>query len=99
MKRNSLGMISLGLAFTVAVGCTQQAPKGTGMIKKEDMNLSVQPGVDFFEYSNGTWMKNTPIPDDKSRYGAFDILAESATEAVHTILEDAAKIKMLLKYV
>jgi putative endopeptidase len=93
MKRNSIGMISLGLAMSVAVGCSQQAPKGTGMIKKEDMNLSVQPGVDFFEYSNGTWMKNTPIPADKSRYGAFDMLAESATEAVHTILEDAAKNK------
>jgi len=55
------------------------------------MNLSVKPGVDFFEYANGTWMKNTPIPADKSRYGAFDILGESANEAVHNLLEEAAK--------
>ncbi|MPQ46751.1 M13 family peptidase [Marinifilum sp. N1E240] len=93
MKTRKLtgGMVGLVLALTIAVGCTQEAPKGLGVIKKEDMNLSVKPGVDFFEYSNGTWMKNTPIPADKSRYGAFDILGESANEAVHNLLEEAAK--------
>ncbi|MGQ1909946.1 M13 family metallopeptidase [Marinifilum sp. RC60d5] len=90
MKKLTSGILGLGLALTIASGCSQQAPKGTGVIKKEDMNLSVKPGDNFFEYSNGTWMKNTPIPADKSRYGAFDILGESANEAVHSILEEAA---------
>nr|WP_320119345.1 M13 family metallopeptidase [uncultured Marinifilum sp.] len=91
MKKLTGGILGLGLALTIASGCSQQAPKGTGVIKKEDMNLSVKPGDNFFEYSNGTWMKNTPIPADKSRYGAFDILGENANEAVHILLEEAAK--------
>lgn len=91
IKKLSGGILSAGLALSIMVGCAEKAPKGTGVLKKEDMNLAVNPGDDFFEYANGTWMKNTPIPADKSRYGAFDILAESANEAVHNLLEEAAK--------
>ncbi|WP_372751540.1 M13 family metallopeptidase [Labilibaculum sp.] len=91
LKQLSGGILSAGLVLTIMVGCTEKAPKGTGVLKKEDMNLEVKPGVNFFEYANGTWMKNTPIPADKSRYGAFDILGESANEAVHNLLEEAAK--------
>jgi putative endopeptidase len=91
IKKLSGGILSAGLALSIMVGCAEKAPKGAGVLIKEDMNLSVNPGDDFFEYANGTWMKNTPIPADKSRYGAFDILAESANEAVHNLLEEAAK--------
>jgi putative endopeptidase len=91
MKKLAWGALGLGAALAITVACSQQSQKGIGVIKKEDMNLSVKPGEDFFEYANGTWMKNTPIPADRSRYGAFDILGEKANEAVHTLLEDAAK--------
>ncbi len=91
IKQLSGGILSASLALTIIVGCAEKAPKGTDVLKKEDMNLAAKPGVDFFEYANGTWMKNTPIPADKSRYGAFDILGESANEAVHNLLEEAAK--------
>ena len=91
MKKLSGGILSAGLALSIIAGCADTSPKGTGILKKEDMNLAVKPGENFFEYANGTWMKNTPIPADKSRYGGFDILGESANEAVHNLLEEAAK--------
>ncbi len=91
LNKTSQTILGLGLALSILSGCTQEKQLGQGVLKKEDMNLAVKPGVDFFEYANGTWMKNTPIPADKSRYGAFDILAESANEAVHNLLEEAAK--------
>jgi len=91
LNKTSQTVLGLGLALSILSGCTQEKQLGQGVLKKEDMNLAVKPGVDFFEYANGTWMKNTPIPADKSRYGAFDILAESANEAVHNLLEEAAK--------
>jgi len=91
MKKLSGGILSAGLALSIIAGCTEISPKGTDILKKEDMNLSVDPGDDFFEYANGTWMKNTPIPADRSRYGAFDMLAENANAAVHSLLEEAAK--------
>ena len=93
LKKTSRTILSLGLVIGILSGCTQEKDLGHGILKKEDMNLKVKPSVDFFEYANGTWMKNTPIPADKSRYGAFDILAESANEAIHNLLEEAAKTK------
>ena len=49
-----------------------------------------RPGDDFYLYSNGTWAKNTPIPPDKSNYGAFSVLADLSQQRVRDIL-DAAK--------
>uniref|UniRef100_UPI0035639D4E M13 family metallopeptidase n=1 Tax=Ancylomarina sp. TaxID=1970196 RepID=UPI0035639D4E len=91
LNKTSQTVLGLGLALSILSGCTQEKQLGQDILKKEDMNLAVKPGVDFFEYANGTWMKNTPIPADKSRYGAFDILGETANEAVHNLLEEAAK--------
>jgi len=47
------------------------------IIDKSAMDLSVNPGDDFFSYVNGTWVKNTEIPADLSRYGSFDALREN----------------------
>tara|TARA_R110001583_G_scaffold16041_5_gene65172 strand:- start:35532 stop:37577 length:2046 start_codon:yes stop_codon:yes gene_type:complete len=91
INKTSQTVIGLGLTLSILSGCSQEKTIGHGILKKEDMNLEVKPGSDFFEYANGAWMKNTPIPADKSRYGAFDILSESANEAVHNLLEEAAK--------
>ena len=30
------------------------------------MDRSVKPGDNFFEYANGTWLKDTEIPADRS---------------------------------
>ena len=58
-------------------------------IMKEDMDLTVDPGTDFYRYSNGGWISRTKIPDDKTRYGAFDILAEETERKVKDIVYDA----------
>ena len=39
------------------------------------------PGDDFYEFANGTWAKNTPIPADKSNYGMFTMLEDLASSA------------------
>ncbi|WHU04022.1 M13 family metallopeptidase [Sphingomonas sp. NIBR02145] len=51
------------------------------------MDSAIKPGDDFYSYANGTWAKNTPIPSDKSNYGAFNILADNAQKQTQEILE------------
>ncbi len=46
---------------------------------------------DFFQFANGTWVKNTPIPPSQSRWGSFSILSEANRDIVHDILEKASK--------
>src|SRR5688572_4063972 len=41
------------------------------------MNTSAEACTDFFEFANGTWLKNTPIPPAYSRWGSFNVLAEN----------------------
>lgn len=60
-------------------------------IDKSNMDLSVNPGDDFFSYVNGTWNKNNPIPPDLGRYGSFDELIENNRKQVNSIIEEASK--------
>jgi putative endopeptidase len=55
------------------------------------MDTSVAPGDNFYQYANGTWAKNTPIPPDKSNYGSFNILDDLSRERTRGIIEDQAK--------
>ena len=56
-----------------------------------NMDMSVKPGDNFYMYVNGNWIKNTPIPGSKTRWGSFDILSEESSKALRELLEDAAK--------
>jgi putative endopeptidase len=70
------------------------APKpqyGTFGFDTSGMDKAVAPGDDFFEYANGTWAKNTPIPADKARYGMFNVLDDLSKERTRTIIEEQAK--------
>ena len=51
-----------------------------------DLDTTVAPGEDFYQYSNGGWLKRTEIPSDRVRYGAFDVLQEQTEEKVKDIL-------------
>jgi putative endopeptidase len=55
------------------------------------MDRSTAPGNDFYEFANGTWAKTTPIPADRSNYGAFTALEELSIARMHTILDEKAK--------
>ena len=60
-------------------------------IDLDNMDTSVDPGDDFYRYVNGQWLETTPIPPDKSNYGAFTVLADEAEENLRQIVEEAAE--------
>jgi putative endopeptidase len=55
------------------------------------MDTTADACTDFFQYANGTWVKNTEIPASESRWGSFNILADNNNKILHEILENAAK--------
>jgi endothelin-converting enzyme/putative endopeptidase len=55
------------------------------------MDKTVDPCVDFYTYSCGSWMKNNPIPPDQSSWGAYGKLQDENLAQLRTILEEAAK--------
>lgn len=54
------------------------------------MDRSVKPGDDFDRYSNGGWKAATPIPPDRSAWGAFAMLRAKAESDVKAIVDDIA---------
>ncbi len=59
------------------------------IIDTSNFDKSVKPGNDFYTYVNGGWLKKHPLPADKSRYGAFDEIAERNKKRIREILENA----------
>ena len=50
----------------------------------------VRPQDDLFAHVNGRWLATTRIPEDRGRYGTFDVLRETAEEHVRAIIEEVA---------
>ena len=59
----------------------------TSGIDVRNMDTKVRPQDDFYSYTNGAWLQNTPIPADKSRWGSFDELQESALGNLRVIVD------------
>ncbi len=69
-----------------------QSPKTTP-IPGFDINAldkKVDPCVDFYQYSCGTWLAKNPIPADQSSWGRFNELAERNRQVLYNILEQAS---------
>ncbi|MDD3787992.1 MAG: M13 family metallopeptidase [Petrimonas sp.] len=93
MKRNSF--ISILLFMTVFVSCTQQKTTGNGqdVFNLANLDTTVAPGTDFYQYATGGWQKANPIPNDKARFGSFDKLADENQKQVRELIENLSKEK------
>ena len=67
-----------------------QSKPGRG-INLQYMDTTVKPGDDFFRYVNGTWVDNTEIPADRTRWGSFDELRQNTDIDALTILKAAVE--------
>ena len=62
-------------------------------IKTENMNDSVKPGTDFYQYACGGWIKNNPLKPEYSRFGSFDAVREANNEQIKELILGLAEEK------
>ncbi len=84
-----------------APSASSTAPAAAGTIAAVDNDKSVfdvselgasnEACQDFNQFVNAKWVAANPIPADRTRWGAFDQLAEDSLNTQHTIVENAAK--------
>ncbi|WP_038342842.1 M13 family metallopeptidase [Acinetobacter sp. A47] len=60
----------------------------TSGIDQQYIDQSVRASHDFYDYVNGTWLKNTEIPADKARWGTFNELHELSINQLHAIVDE-----------
>ncbi|MBO7652324.1 MAG: M13 family peptidase, partial [Bacteroidales bacterium] len=90
--KSILKLMACGLAFGLtACNSNQNQSMEDKALNMADLDTTVSASADFYAYATGGWQKNNPLPNDKSRYGSFDILGEETDKKVNTLIQDLAK--------
>jgi putative endopeptidase len=78
-------------ATVVSAGHTEAVPvRAAPDPLRADIDAAVDPGVDFFEYANGAWLKSHPIPPAEAYWGIGKVVQEDLYDKLRAISEEAA---------
>lgn len=88
MKMKHIIPAVLFASASLTAGAQAQLKSG---IDLKNLDNSVRPADDFYQYACGGWMKNNPLPAAYSRFGSFDQLGLDNNKRVNTILSDLLK--------
>jgi putative endopeptidase len=78
------------VAFGAAADTTAPLRDPSG-IDQAAIDKSVKPGDNFFAFANGTWIKNTEIPADRSSYGTFQVVDDLTEKRTADLIKTAAQ--------
>lgn len=81
-----LPVLALALT-TVACGGGKKDVAG---INPANLDTTVMPGTDFYQYACGGWMKAHPLTAEYARFGSFDLLAENNREQLKALIGELA---------
>ena len=86
-RRLAALLVASALASIVLVA---QTPRTLG-VDSSGFDRSIRPQDDFNGFVNGTWMRRTEIPPDRSTWGSFPELSEKSEAALKEIVDTALK--------
>ena len=87
------GILFLSFAAFAVNAKPHKVKKSSSPVKYIDpsnMDLTVKPGDDFFEYANGNWIKSNPVPAKESRWGSFSVIHQNNTNNLLNLLNEAS---------
>ncbi len=99
MKKKHI--VAMTIICTMAAGCAEKAAETTKVetpekeivpaIELSNMDTTINPAEDFFRYCNNNWLKNNPIPEEFSSYGAFTEIDLNNELLIQDIINEVSK--------
>lgn len=80
----------LALALATAACNGKKDGALSGGIDVANLDKTVSPKTDFYQYACGGWMKTHPLTDEYGRFGSFDLLAENNRTQLHGLIKGLA---------
>ena len=96
MKRSIFLLFASAVALSVSA--CQQSANETEQVQGSELGIvpasmdrSAKPGDDFFTFANGSWVKHTPIPEDRSNIGGFYLADQTREKQTRELLDGILK--------
>ncbi len=87
MKKQYLPIVALALTTLAGCNMKKEATMTSG-IQLENLDTTAIPGVDFYQYACGGWMKNNPLTAEYARFGSFDQLGENNRKQLQDLIDE-----------
>lgn len=86
-------LMSMNMIVNAGTPVTGNTPQKNKAIDVSNFDTTVNPRNDFYNYVNGNWLKNNPIPPTENLWGSFNELREKNLKNMRIVLDDAAADK------
>lgn len=77
-------LFASALFVGAAAACVAQS------VSTQDMDRSIKPGDDFYQYANGGWLRTVEVPAGQASYGTSAMLIEKNNQRVRELIQSAA---------
>ena len=90
----ALGFVFSTVSTSMATPAKPKKPKKTTSgVTASNLDKTVKPTADFYQYACGGWMANNPLGDEYARYGSFDVLGENNQKQLQDLVTKIATQK------
>ena len=87
IKMRKLLTIPLIAGFMSMTSCGAHKERNVQQLDFSNLDTTIAPGADYYDYATGGWQKNNPLKPEFARFGSFDLLRENNKEQLKELIE------------